>query len=186
MRRCSAAAIFFSILGTLAAGLQDNSVADIQAHYASVQAAIQRSVKGRGEGDPGLYSNEVVVNSHKGPWRAVGNFLKKITFWYEDQPDFAVYENRTKESVLLKIEVGRTSAIFTDYEEFLFDRGALVFHFSRRTTEGGGPAEEKRFYFKDGKIVRYMEGADIVAAAPDPGSIFRQAEEYQKLFLATF
>jgi hypothetical protein len=170
----------------LAVLAQDNPIAAIQKLYAQTSETIRLALQAEKEGaGAGLYSTEVFVNSHHAPWRAVGNYSKRIIFWYTDQPEFARYENKAEDAVLVKIEVKETAAVRTQYSEFLFDQGQLVFYFTQEKA-GDQPAEERRYYFKAGQLRRSMVGSNVVNEKPDTTVIFRQAESYKKLFLSTF
>jgi len=165
----------------LASPAQD-SLAQVKKLYADTAAAIELGRKGEGGG---LYSNEVQLNSRGLPWRAVGNYSKKIVFWYSDQPEFAAYENKSEASVLAKVEVKTTAAVRSEYEEFLFQDGALVFFF-RQSQAGAEPREEERYYLHNNALLKAFKGNQAVADQPDPASILKRASAYQQLFLAMF
>lgn len=113
--------MFLSAAAPVAA--QDDPVAAIQKLYAQTQAAIRTAWKAEKEGSgAGLYATEIAVNSHNAPWRAVGNYSKKTTFWFTDQPEFAVNDNLPPEGVLTKIDVRVEAAVRRENEEYLFDR----------------------------------------------------------------
>ena len=169
-----------------AAGAQDDPVAAIQKRYAEVRARIELALKAEKEGvGAGLYATELVTNSHNAPWRAVGNYRKNITFWYTDQPEFAVNENLPPEAVLAKIDVQIEAAVRRENEEYLFDRGKLVFNF-HRVQYGDEPPQETRFYFREDKVIRALSGTKPLEDKPDGASVTRAADTLVKIFLASF
>ena len=174
--------VLFCALLTVCEAAED-PVWVIRRLYTRTSEAIDRA-RGNQEGER-LYCNVVEINSLSGSWRAVGTYRKKITFWYRDQPEFARYENRSPESVLVKVEVRETSATRTGYHEILFDEGRPVFHFSRDSGEGKPPEEERR-YFSESRLILLVKGATPVSEKPDPYPQFQEAEHYRNLFLAMF
>ncbi len=154
----------------------------IKKSYADTSAAIELGRKGEGGG---LYCNEVQVNSRGLSWRAVGNYSKKIALWYSDQPEFAAFENKSGESVLVKVEVKTAAAVRSEYEEYLFQDGALVFYY-RRSQEGAEPQEEERCYIQDKTLLGYIKGSQTADEKKDLSPILKQAAAYQRLFLAMF
>ena len=102
---------------------EDPEVQAIKKLYAETAAAIALAQKGEAGG---LYCNELTVNSRNGSWRAVGNYLKKIAFWYGDQPEFAAMEGKRAETVLAKVEVRETAAVRYLYREFFFAGGNVA------------------------------------------------------------
>jgi hypothetical protein len=173
-------------LAASAAAAQDDAVAVIQKRYSEVRARIELALKAEKEGvGAGLYATELVTNSHNAPWRAVGNYRKVITFWYTDQPDFAVNDNLPPEGVLIKIDVRIEASVRRENEEYLFDKGKVVFYF-HRVQYGDEPAQETRFYFRDGKVVRALSGTKILENGPAASAALRAAETLIKIFLDSF
>jgi hypothetical protein len=163
-----------------------DSLQAIRDLYAKTQDRIALAVKeAEGQSPSGFYSNQIWVNNHNGSWRATGNYYKKTTFWYTDQPEFAVRDGKRGDSVLVKAEIDEGAAIRSSSREFLFADGRLVFAFFRNR-EGDGPLEEARYYFRDEKLFRHQIGAMVAVGLPDASFILKEAAEIRKQFLATF
>jgi len=165
---------------------QDERITRIRELYTRVQDRIAIAVKeAEGGSPPEFYSTEVFVNSRNGSWRASGTYSKKTVFWYTDQPEFAGGEPGGELSVLAKVEITEVVAARAFYREFLFDKGKLVFAFIKNPGETGG-AEEFRYYFSDGALLRYMEGQRLVETKPVTAALEREVKALQALFLSTF
>ncbi|MCJ7587301.1 MAG: hypothetical protein MUQ00_05280 [Candidatus Aminicenantes bacterium] len=162
----------------------EDPIAAIRALYTRTNESVRIAREKRGEGG-GLYATEVSVNSLDGPWRAVGNYARKATFWFSDQPEFARMENREELSVLVKVEVQTTAAVRTTQEEFLFDGGTLVFYY-RRAKAGQEAAEEDRLYFQGGRLIRRIPDPPAGEDPADAAAVQGSARALQNLFLATF
>jgi len=165
---------------------RNEQIAQIRELYAQVQERIARAVKEAEAGSPPeFYSTEIFVNRHNGSWRASGTYSKKTVFWYTDQPEFAGEEAGGELSVLVKIEIEEIVAVRAYYREFLFDKGKLVFAFIKNPGETG-TAEEFRYYFSDGALIRYMEGQRIVERKNDTTALEAEVKTLRALFLSTF
>jgi hypothetical protein len=177
--------ILFMILFLFRAAVvptDEAAIGEIRKLYAETAAAIARAQHGEGGG---LYCNELIVNSRAGSWRAVGNYSKKVAFWYSDQPGFAAAEETKPEAVLVKVEVQETAAIRSLYREFLFAGGQLLFFF-RKEKAGGDTVVEERIYFCKGKPLLRLLGLEKAAGEIETPAIFREAAYWQKLFLMNF
>lgn len=166
---------------------QDEEIKEIRKIYQETSDLITEAEKQEGGG---LYSNEIIVNSNNGSWRAVGNYNKKITFWYNDDPDMAVqiYEDATPTSVLEKIVVDWSAAASMEYHaEYLFNNDTLIFCFIKER-DYNDTETEFRYYFHDDELIRYMENQDIIENEPVESlkTIFKEVENYKDLFLKTF
>jgi hypothetical protein len=165
---------------------QDDAVAAIQKRYAQAGEMIAAALKAEREGvGAGLYATEILVNSHSAPWRAVGNYRKKTTFWYTDQPEFAVHEDLPPAGVLLRVDVRIEAAARRENEEYLFDKGRPVFYY-HRVQYGDEPAVETRCYFREGRIIRTLEGSRRSEDAAPGAAALRAAEALIGVFLASF
>jgi hypothetical protein len=165
--------------GSGSAQMSGDSLQAIRDLYARTQERIALAVKeAEGLSPSGFYSNQIWINRRNGSWRATGNYYKKTTFWYADQPEFAVRDGKNGDSVLVKAEIDEGAAVRSFSREFLFSDGRLVFVFIR-TREGDGPLEETRLYFRDEKLFRFQVGAKVV-------DVLKEAAEIRKQFLATF
>ena len=165
----------------------DGRLAEIRALYAGVQSRISQAVKDAPSGGAsGIYSTDLIVNSHNGSWRAVGTYSRKTRYWFTDQPEFARREGRPESSVLVKVEISETAAARTTRKELLFDQGQLVFAFIRGGGDAAG-ADEQRFCFDKGRAFRYLEGSKPAAIPEDQAAaLLREASSLRTSFLATF
>jgi hypothetical protein len=164
---------------------QEDDIQKIREIYNRTSENIKVAKLPGDDGFGALYSNEIIVNSNDNSWRAVGNYLKKITFWYTDQPEFAQYQDNTETSVLTKIEI-KTQSASTEYiYEFLFHNDQLVFYYEF-VSNGEGEKQELRYYFKDEKLIEYREGEKVTECEDCAKTVLQMAEEYKQLFLKTF
>jgi hypothetical protein len=168
------------------ASFQEDEIRSIRELYTRTNESIRLAqAKKTGEGGP-LYCNEVVTNRYDASWRAVGNYSRKAAFWYSDQPDFARYENLQEEAVLVKVEIEEVAAVRSVAEEYLFDKGELVFYYRKSKAGGSAPGEE-RLYFRDKKMIRRLgQPAEEGFEPSDPAATLSRARSLQKSFLATF
>jgi len=171
---------FFSDVTPPKGGI-DEAVRAIKQFYAETAVAISLAQKGE---PGGLYSNELVINSRNGSWRAVGNYRKTMTFWYSDQPEFVAQEGKSPESALGKVEINETASVRSLYREFLFKEGNLVFYFQREKAGEESDLEERCYFADNNLLVRLAPGAETERFTPQP--IFQEAKYLQKLFLSTF
>lgn len=170
---------FLPVAGTVT---QNPGVQEIKKFYAKTAAAIALAQKGEAGG---LYCNELTVNSRNGSWRAVGNYAKRVFFWYSDQPEFAEAESQRAEAVLAKVEIRETAAVNSLYREFFFSGGRLLFFF-RSEKAGDVAVSEERLYFREGKLMLRLLGQEEAPGLIETAAIFREAAYWQNLFLLTF
>jgi hypothetical protein len=165
---------------------QDDEIRLIRELYARANESIRLArAKQAGEAAP-LFCNEVVTNRYDGSWRAVGNYSRKAAYWYSDQPEFARYQNAPEESVLIKVEVQETAAVRSLADEYLFDKGELVFYYRSSKAGESNPVEE-RLYFRGGKLIRRLGAPTLGAFEPaDASLVLTKAKALQKSFLTTF
>ncbi len=163
---------------------QIEEIKAIKGYYYKLGAEIAKcSNTESGDNYCGYYSNEIIVNSRNNSWRAVGNYNKKITFWYDDQPDFAEVDDNSKSSVLKKVVVTEVSGYRKYYEEYIYKDDELIFVFIKEEYE---ETKEFRYYFHNGLLIRYMKGKEIKDNKVDYKAINNQSDKYIELFLATF
>jgi len=164
----------------------EDTVASIRELYGRTNEAIRQAVANASPESRVLYCNEVILNRYDGPWRAVGNYSRRETYWYSDQPEFARYDGRTGESVLVKVEIRETSAALTVSEEYLFDQGKLVFHY-RRDKAGDRVPREERMYFQERKMIRRLGDPKSDEHEPgEPAKVLAAASGLQRFFLSFF
>ncbi len=183
--------VFFFLLiaqySALYAQSEEQLIENIRSLYKNTNEQIAEAIKQ----SSGLYCNELVVNKHSASWRAVGNYQKKVRFWYDDDPFIADCDNPEGgcREVLKKIEENIASTYSWNYE-YLFESGKLVFCFAKYSYQNSNN-QEFRFYFHDNKLIRYLEKRDnqseeFMYSKKDADKIQQQAEELMKLFLSTF
>ncbi len=166
---------------------QDDKLKNIRTLYAETNEKIVKSKLPNEEGWGNLYSNELVINSNNGSWRAVGNYSNKIVFWYTDQPGFQEEQNKSELSVLIKTEINTTASVGQYHEEYLYDDGKLVFYY-KTSSYGDEPKQEWRYYFVEGKLFRYQENQELIKDFSKSGAtdVLKKSESLQKLFIQTF
>jgi hypothetical protein len=167
---------------------QDKDITHIRELYAQTQDLINTSKIVSDDPHGGLYCNEIVVNKYGTQWRAVGNYLRTIRFWYNDQPRFAAEIKGNPESALVKVEIssGWSDGNNEDYE-LLYEDGKLIFAFrSDASYDNKNAAHEYRWYFNNNVLILYMEDQQIIAELPDAKEILTMSDQMIKLFLATF
>lgn len=99
-----------------------------------------------------LYTTVVDVNSGDKPFPAVGVFGKTVTFYWTAEPW------NTPSNVLVKAVVSSSVSAVEEWAEYLYDySGGLLFCF----TSGGYDQVEHRFYFSEGRLVRFMDGDEV-------------------------
>lgn len=127
----------------LAVSAGATSIQDIRDMYYQAGADIEAEV---------LYSTVVNINSGEMSFPAVGVFGRTVTFYWTAEPW------NTPANVLVKAVVSSRVSAVEESAEYLYDyRGGLLFCF----IEGGIDQVEHRFYFSEGRLIRFMEGDDI-------------------------
>lgn len=164
---------------------QEEKIKEIRDLYAKTQENIAACLNPETASTSGLYCNELTVNSTNGSWRAVGNYLKTIKFWYTDDPTLDGEDNDLM--VLSKIEVNSNWAVGNkNYTEFLYNDGKLVFSFQKDASYAYIEKPfETRWYFADEKPILYMEGQEI-KTIPSAEQIQKMSKSLTRLFLETF
>lgn len=133
------------------------------------------------------YSNTHIVNSMSKPWRAVGNYQKETTFWYDDEPSMAEAQDLSKESVLKFISIDAIST-YNQHEEYLFEDGKLVFYYYHFSYDEES-TEEYRFYFNDGKLIKFAQKGSSETPTYtkyDAEQVQEQAQTLTRSFLTGF
>jgi len=170
--------IFFSQLWA-----QTSEIKEIKQHYYAVSEQIKNCSKEEVELCT-IYRNDLIINSNGERtinWPATGNYIKKITFWYELAP---AHWDENGKSALLKIDYSEVYSSNSDNYEFLYKNGYLVFCFYRQKNIG-----DFRYYFSNGKLIDYIENTEIeedTGKKKFSSEIMEQAENLQKLFLTMF
>ena len=162
--------------------IKAQDVSHIRQVYKDVNERIAECIVNE-EGRCGLYSNDIIINTQGNSWRAVGDYTKTTTFWYNDQPEFSEIEGKP-EAVLEKINV-KTSSVYNIYEEYLFEDGELIFYFRKYSREEA--YEESRFYFENGKLLDFKskvgEGQVAEMTKDDAEMVMGQGKSLQGFFV---
>jgi hypothetical protein len=130
---------------------QFNTVEKIRAYYNKINGKISSAQKDK----IGMYCNEVVVNKLGGSWPGVGNYQKRISIWYSDDPVSAGTDRPA--DYLEKVNISGESAGEKFTEEYLFWNGELLFYcfFDSYKENDIGQRDEHRLYFSKGKLLKY-------------------------------
>jgi len=132
----------------LAVSAGATSIQDIRDMYYQAGADIEAGV---------LYTTVVNINSEDMPFPAVGVFGRTVTFYWTAEPW------NTPANVLVKAVVSSRISAVEETDEYLYDYwGGLLFCY----IEGGIDQVEHRFYFSEGRLVRFMDG-DVINDSPD-------------------
>ncbi len=96
--------------------------------------------------------DELIINSTDTPRAAVGIYRKHYKFYY-------YITEKEREEKLAKVEMSCDIAAYHFYKEYLYNTdGELIFHYSKSEVSEN---IEKRYYFSDEKLIRFMEAKTI-------------------------
>lgn len=125
-------------------------VLDIRARYQAVGQMI--------EGNK-LFVFKLVRNATDIQVPHTGHYVTTAKYYFELNPDTGDPTDK-----LVKIEVITEYSDKKEYREFLFDsNGMLQFYYAVIRSNGvQTPLEESRLYYKDGVLIRVMEGAQWI------------------------
>ncbi len=145
------------LLCSLAGFSQNDQINNIREHYQDINKKIATCLESVDD-EPfcDLYCNEIKLNINNKPWRAVGIFMKTIRFWYSDSPHFMPLIEKREQDALQKVEITELISDRETYTEILYEDGELIF-FYYKLVSGFNEHTEERFYFSDGKLIRYLE-----------------------------
>lgn len=165
--------------------IAQDAISNIRSHYKVYTKQIT-NCKAQSENCV-LYSNTLMLNSGKQHWRAVENYNKEITFWYDDSPEHCYECGKNGINSLKFVSSSAISGTSKIYNEWLFKEGMLVFHYLK--IDGEYPSEI-RYYFDDNILIRYIENGEqtngSAAHAKDTDNIKNKAQQLQKSFLLAF
>ncbi len=172
-------AITFAICFIAAVGFaQHDKVLEIREKYKEIKSFINAS-------DPdsimfsGLHCDVLLRNTTNSMWRAVGNYNDTIEFWYTDLMEAANLDgNSTNDSAwaLSFVSESEKAAGMSVYREWLFDNGALLFFFEKMNGYDEESTWEYRYYFDKGKLIRFMNGSQIISLDEDPVDVRNAAQ----------
>ena len=158
---------------------QDEDVKYIKNQYYDIVNQITESRKQGYEGS--LYCNTMELNKFGKAWRAVGLFNEKVEIWYDDDPRHE--EDGKPGNTLKMIVVTGESSVYTYYKEFLFDKGELIFSFSKFSAEND--SDELRLYFKGSKLIKRVATQEG-PMAEESNEILQEANNWMAIYLKSF
>ncbi|MPL99802.1 hypothetical protein SDC9_46023 [bioreactor metagenome] len=160
---------------------QQDKILEIREYYYSVKKTIESQTP---DSAWTYYSDQIIRNRQDLPWRAIGIFHDTITFWYSDLMSAAM-ENDTEgdstDALVLVTSSAQLSMMFI-YREWLFLEGNLIFYYDRMIGYDEDSTWEYRYYFDNNKLIRFMQGNQIISYDDDPNEILQFGEEIKSLF----
>jgi len=164
-------------------GYARQDIKEIQSHYYEVTYKIFLCDDNDREMECPYYKNELTINSQESSWRGIGNYVKRVTFWYLDDPQTGV----NGINVLQKVDV-EVSSSYKEKHELLFNDGKLIFYYF--LNEYGNEKEESRYYLKNEHLIKNIVNetdlSDEELAKVDFKKHISTAKNYQDLFLKSF
>ncbi len=131
-----------------------------------------------------IYRNDLTINSNGERtinWPATGNYIKKITFWYDKAP--AHWDEKGLEA-LLRIDYTEVYAANSDSYEFIFKDGKLIFCFYKQSDVG-----EFRYYLSNNKLIDFIGKYENQAVEENKEAfieIINMSKKLQDFFLIMF
>lgn len=137
----------------------------------------------------GVYKTTIVVNENRQQWRAVGNYEKNITFWFNDQPRFVKMSDLPSSAALLKVTVEEELAIYWSRTEYFVNRHGALIRVTHEETKAGTQAVAFVYSWSengtiDEDISVYDEEERDFIQKPD--RVQENFSELVRLFEATF
>jgi len=175
-------AVFLSL--TLCASAQHDKVLEIRAHYNEVKSNIAAN---NPDSISFYYSDQIIRNRFDAQWRAIGIFHDTITYWYGDAMEAANMDGNINQDSTWALKLVTMSSQYStmhQYREWLFLDGKLVFHFDKLDGSEYNPDSnwEYRYYFDNNKLIRFMNGGEIIGYDDNPSSIISSGEEMKTMF----
>lgn len=135
------------------------------------------------------YCNEIILNKHKNPWRAVGINNKHFYFWYNDDPGFVHrFRKEEKTSVLVMVKAEEEYSSFTEYAEYFFKDDKLVyFHIHKECAADNQGTTDYILYFENDTCIQFLENGksrEVVVSIVE--NTIHVARFFKKFFLETF
>lgn len=180
--------LLFVLICIATAGVaQEAAIQHIRQHYQQIAKEIEDC---NYQADTcRLYNDILTLNAGKSPWRAVGIYSREAVFYYHDDPNLCDDCPEGGINVLQRVDVFELVSLHNYQEQFLFEKGRLLFYYLAHRVDGDGadPLLEKeyRYYFDEDDVVRYMEGQQILPSPPPEALeiIQSKAARYRQLFL---
>lgn len=175
--------LFFciTIVSVLGLSAQHDKILEIRDYYYSVKKTIENQ---KPDSAWYYYSDQIVRNRQDLPWRAIGIFHDTLTFWYDDLMSATIEENENGDSTdaLVLVTSSSQMSMMYLYREWLFLEGNLIFYYDRMIGYDEESSWEYRYYFDNKKLIRFMQGNQIISYDDDPNEILQFGEEIKSLF----
>lgn len=132
----------------------DRTVESIDKRYAEIAEKVRLCETDEDQGQFGeLVINELIINSRRHQWRAVGIYGQTFKFFYKGgESEAHLYPDQ-----LVFVKTERRSSNRVYHEEFLYsDAGVLLLYFQKAENDEQTPAD-RRVYFNGARPVRILE-----------------------------
>lgn len=174
MRLFSFIAIF---LGVLSACAQQNKVIEIREYHNKIKGIINnKNFDSKADSLGNLKINcKTFVQRQR----------DTLFFWYFDFEKNNITYTDSVNSMAYVIHKVDNGDLIT-YNEYLFFNGKMIYFFDKMKNTGLDLFWEYRYYFSNEKLIRFMDGGEILSYDADPKIILRQGESLQKQFISLF
>lgn len=160
---------------------QQEKILAIRQQYAQLKQQIRQI--GTDSATPGFYADILIKNASNAPWRAIGIYADTIKLYYTDLMEAELESGDSTNALKMVCQTALYSGTKI-YREWMFESGLLVFYFEKQTIDNVN--EEYRFYFSNQKLIRYMQGGQIIGYGDDTAPIFKAAESLKSWFFNSF
>ena len=167
--------IIFHAFGLFSASAEDQRILEIRRIYNEIAEKIKLEAGGESAG--GNTHSAIYQNIMPG----TGYQNREIVFFHEDEQDLKGHPGDLVQT-LRKVTVDYNIAAVRFHSEYLFSReGHLLFHY---TKQEGPSADERRFYFYDGELIRAKidPPSTTPPALETAAEIKQRAESYKEFF----
>lgn len=174
-------ALFILLLIAVAGQAQQDKVLQIRQHYSDIKNKIL--AMNTDSASPSFYGDILIKNISGAQWRAIGIYADTVKVYYSDLMS-AHLENGDSANALQYIT---QTAVYSDTKivrEWLFTNGNLSFYYENQ--KNSVQQEEFRFYFYNQKLIRYMQGGQIIGYDDDPKPILDEAQKLKHWFINSF
>jgi len=178
-------ALLFCFLGILGNSHAQDVVKQIRSRYIIITQQVADCNKETS--DCNLYSNSLTINEQSLPWRGSGIYKKVTSFWYDDSPSHCDECGENGIESLKFISSNTISGLTNSYEEWLFQKGNLVFYYQKNS---GEYSSEFRYYYWNKSLIRFIGGGEQLdgeyAIIKDQPNIIIKAHAMQQTYLLGF
>lgn len=149
--------ILFALLICIGMAGQEKDILEIREYYNKINGKITDCKNSKDQYfECKLFCDKLQTNHFHIAWPGLGNYDRTVTFWYYNMSE-EVEEDECADG-LVKVEIQEMISIHDINYELLFMCGDLIFCFQKEVSEAG--VYEERYYFKDGKLIRYLNKED--------------------------